>query len=116
MPGAKLINKAHLQALSLHVFPAEHNSANQSVVDRVTSCDKMFRDRETRQVLLYASKVLAKTLYALFNVDGRATATGGAIDQARRLARKRLLDNKRALRATDNGVAGKVLAGATASV
>ena len=55
-------------------------------------------------------------MYALFNVDGRATATGGPIDQARRLARKRLLDNKRALRATDNGVAGKVLAGAKASV
>ena len=40
-------------------------------------------------------------MYALFNVDGRATATGG------RLARKRLLDNKRAPRATDGGVAGK---------
>ena len=58
-------------------------------------------------------------MYALFNVDGRATATGGGgggIDQARRLARKLLLDNKRAPRATDGGVAGKVLAGATASV
>ena len=49
-------------------------------------------------------------MYVLFNVDERATATGG------RLARKRLLDNKRALKATDDGVAGKVLAGATASV
>ena len=54
-------------------------------------------------------------VYALFNVDGRATATGGAIDQARPLTRKLLLDNKRAPRATDDGVAGKVLAGATAS-
>ena len=62
MTGAKLKNKAHLQALPLHVFPAEHNSANWSVVDRATSCVKMFRDRETRQVFLYASKALLKTL------------------------------------------------------
>ena len=55
-------------------------------------------------------------VYALFNVHGRATATGGATDQARRLARKLLLDNKRAPRATDGGVTGKVLAGATVSV
>ena len=51
-----------------------------------------------------------RCLSALFNVDERATATGG------RLARKRLLDNKRALRATDVGVAAKVLASGTASV
>ena len=38
----------------------------QSVMDRVTSCVKMFHDRETRQVLLYASKVLAKTLSQSF--------------------------------------------------
>ena len=31
-------------------------------MDRVTSQVKMFRDRETRHILLYASKVLAKTL------------------------------------------------------
>ena len=55
-------------------------------------------------------------MYALFNVDGRVTATGDAINKARRLARKRLLGDKRTLRATDDGVAGKVLAGATASV
>ena len=28
MTGAKLINKGHLQALPLHVFLVEHNSAN----------------------------------------------------------------------------------------
>ena len=33
-----------------------------SVMDRVTSCVKMFHDSETRHVLLYVSKVLAKTL------------------------------------------------------
>ena len=62
MTGAKLKNKAHLQALPLRVFPAEHNCASESVMDGVTSRVKMFRDRETRQILLYASKVLAKTL------------------------------------------------------
>ena len=60
MTGAKLKNKAHLQALPLRVFPAEHNCAKESVMDRVTSSVKMFRDRETRQILLYALKVLAK--------------------------------------------------------
>ena len=79
MTGAKFINKAHLQALSLHVFTAEHNSANQSVVDRVTSCAKMFRDRETRQVLLCfeGARQNVVLVYALFNVHGRATATDG---------------------------------------
>ena len=62
MTGAKLKNKAHLQVLLLHVLPAGNNSANYSVVNRVTSCDKTFCDRETRQVLLYATKVLAKML------------------------------------------------------
>ena len=38
----------------------------QSFMDRVTSCVKMFHDRETRQVLLYASKMLAKTLSQCF--------------------------------------------------
>ena len=38
----------------------------QSAMDRVTSCVKTFHDRETRQVLLYASKVLAKTLSQSF--------------------------------------------------
>ena len=79
-----------------------------------------FRGRETRQVLLYASKVLAKALsrctpyYA--DVDGSATTTRDAIDQARCLARKRLLDNKRALRGTDFAVAGNMLVGVTARV
>ena len=35
-------------------------------MDQVTGCVKMFHDRETRQVLLYASKVLAKTLSLFF--------------------------------------------------
>ena len=61
MTVAKLKNKAHLQALPLRVYSAEH-CANESVMDGVTSRVKMFRDRETRQILLYASKVLAKTL------------------------------------------------------
>ena len=79
-----------------------------------------FRGRETRQVLLYASKVLAKALsgctphYA--DVDGSATTTRDAINQARCLARKRLLDNKRALRGTDFAVAGNKLVGVTARV
>ena len=34
-------------------------------------------------------------------MDGRAKATGDAVDQARRLARERLLDDKRVLRVTD---------------
>ena len=120
MTGARLKNKAHFPALPLHVLPAQHNLANQSVMDRVTSCVKMFCDRETWQALLYALKVLAKMLAqctpCFADVDGIATGTGDAKDQARRLARKRLLDNKRALRATDFGVAGNVLAGGTASV
>ena len=41
---------------------------------------------------------------------------GDAIDQARRLARRCSLDDKRALRATDVGVAGNVLSSAMASV
>ena len=50
------------------------------------------------------------------DVDGKATETGYAIDQARRLVRKCLLDEKRALRATDIGIAGNMLASATASM
>ena len=56
--------------------------------------------REIRQVLLNASKVLAKTLSqctpSCFNdVDYRATATRDAMDYARHLARKRVHDDKR---------------------
>ena len=36
--------------------------------------------------------------------------TGDAVDQARRLARERLLDDKRVLRATDTSVARNVMA------
>ena len=50
------------------------------------------------------------------DVDCKATATGYAVDQARRLARKCLLNEKRALRATDVGIAGNMLAVATASI
>ena len=43
-------------------------------------------------------------------------ATGDAVDQARRLARERLLDDKRVLRATDTSVARNVMVSAAASV
>ena len=80
----------------------------------------MIRDRETRQVLLYASKVFSKMLSSctpcFADVGNRAMATAGAIDQARRLARKCLLDDKRALRATNVGVAGNLPASVTVSV
>ena len=50
MTGAKLKNQAPLQALPLRIFPAEHNSANKSVVDCVTSCVKMFSSQRSSQV------------------------------------------------------------------
>ena len=80
----------------------------------------MIHNRETRQVLLYASKVFAKMLSScttcFTDVGNSAMATGGAIDQTRRLARKCLLDDKRALRATNAGVDGNLLASVTVSV
>ena len=86
----------------------------------MTSRVKMICDRETRHVLLYASKVFAKLL-SLFtpcfaDVGNSAMATGGAIDQARHFARKCLLDDTRALTATNVGVAGNLLASVTVSV
>lgn len=48
--GAKPKNQAHLHELPLPIFPQVHNSVNQSIIDKVTSHDKMFSDRKTRQV------------------------------------------------------------------
>ena len=80
----------------------------------------MICNRETRQVLLYASKVFAKMLSSctpcFTDVGNSAKATGGGIDQTRRLARKCLLDDKRALRATNVGADGNLLASVTVSV
>ena len=50
MTGTKLKNRAPLQTLPLRIFPAEHNSANWSVVDCVTSRVKMFSSQPSSQV------------------------------------------------------------------
>ena len=56
--GATMKNKAHLLVLSLRVFPAEHNSVGKKW-PAVLKCSAIYR--ETRHVLVFASKVLSKT-------------------------------------------------------